>query len=260
MQFRVLRPRLQVVGDDGTLVPIPQALPRGAISTLLVFEGQPLTRLELMELIWAQPVAGGRLRTCLYEVRRAIGKNRLVWNGGAYRLLLEETDWCDLTEFHATTKNADQALQRQDLPAAAQLLDRALRLWHDKPLQDLPDTPAAIEAATAITEEMRQARDTLVTLKIELEQFRDLVGPLTAVTEAEPLNEEAWAHLMTALYQCGRQAEALHAYHRAHKALQEANVEPGEHLRQLRRQIQARDPALDRPSRTARTRETNRRT
>lgn len=251
MQFRVLRPRLEVVTDGGELVPIRQALYRGTISIFLLFEGQPLSRIELMEFIWARPVTGGRMRTCLYEVRRVIGKHRLVWHGGVYQLNLNDADWCDLTEFRNTAREAEQALRRQELRIAAEHFDRALQLWDDQPFQDVPDTPAAIEAATAVTEEMRQARETLVAIRMDLGQASDLIGPLTAITDAEPLNEEAWGQLMIALYRCGRQAEALHAYHQARRALEDANLEPDDHLRHLRRQIQARDPALDQPAATA---------
>ena len=51
---------------------------------------------------------------------------------------------------------------------------------------------------------------------------------------------------MTALYRCGRQAEALAAYQAARRALvDELGVEPGRALRELHQAILEQDPALD---------------
>ena len=53
---------------------------------------------------------------------------------------------------------------------------------------------------------------------------------------------------MLALYRCDRQADALHAYQDARRALvEELGIEPGERLRELERGILAQDPALAAP-------------
>jgi tetratricopeptide (TPR) repeat protein len=143
---------------------------------------------------------------------------------------------------------AEQALRHQERESAADLFDQAVRLWDDQPLRDLPDTAAAMEAAESATEELRQARDKLVALRIELGHYHHQVDLLDDMVEADPLNEVAWGQLMLALYLTGRPLEALRTYYRARDALEDAGVEPDEHLRQLRRQIQANDPALGRPA------------
>ncbi|HEY7485328.1 MAG TPA: SAM-dependent methyltransferase [Streptosporangiaceae bacterium] len=244
MEFRVLRSRLEVLDDWDKPVPIPQSLIRAAISALVLHEGVPLWRTELMDLIWPHPPTGGALRTCIYDVRHVIGTQRLVWESGTYRFVLGESDRTDLAEFRATVAAAEAALRRGERASAAELLTQALKLWDNHPLRDLSDTPAATEAAESVVEELRQARDMLVAIRIELGHHHDLVDVLNGIVEAEPLNEEVWGQLMLALYLTGRPAEALHAYYRARAALEDAGVEPDEHLQQLRRQIQARDPAL----------------
>ena len=51
---------------------------------------------------------------------------------------------------------------------------------------------------------------------------------------------------MLALYQAGRQADALEAYQAARSALvEELGIEPGRRLRELHQQILSQDPALD---------------
>ena len=50
---------------------------------------------------------------------------------------------------------------------------------------------------------------------------------------------------MLALYRCGRQSEALDAFHRVRARLDdELGLEPGEALRRLQGQILRQDPAL----------------
>jgi DNA-binding SARP family transcriptional activator len=248
VEFRILRPRLEVFDDRGQPVLVAQSLIRAAISVLVLHAGVPLSRTELMELIWPHPPTGGALRTCIYDVRRIIGAQRLLWESGTYRLVLSQSDRTDLSTFRETVRAAEQALRNEDPESAAELFDQAVREWGDQPLRDLPDTAAAREAAESVTEELRQARDKLVALRIELGHFYHQVDLLEALVEADPLNEVAWGQLMLALYLTGRPAEALHAYFRARNVLEDAGVEPDEHLRQMRYQIQARDPALGRPA------------
>ena len=66
---------------------------------------------------------------------------------------------------------------------------------------------------------------------------------------AEPLRERRWAMLMTALYRCGRQADALRAYQRARTTLgEELGVEPGPELETLERMVIAHDETLMAPA------------
>jgi len=82
----------------------------------------------------------------------------------------------------------------------------------------------------------------------------ELVAEIEALVRAEPLREPLRGNLMVALYQCGRQAEALAAFHDARKTLiEELGIEPGPELqalygsilRQERVLIRVAQPALE---------------
>ena len=59
-----------------------------------------------------------------------------------------------------------------------------------------------------------------------------------------PLREGLWAQLMYALYQTGRQPEALRAYQRACDAFADTGTAPSDDLRNLEEMILLRDPTL----------------
>jgi hypothetical protein len=71
---------------------------------------------------------------------------------------------------------------------------------------------------------------------------------LQAHADDHPLREDAWQLLATALYQSGRQGEALAVLRRARQTLvAELGVDPGPGLRQLEADILAQAPRLSRP-------------
>ena len=73
----------------------------------------------------------------------------------------------------------------------------------------------------------------------------ELVGELEALVAEHPLRERLRAQLMTALYRCGRQAEALEAYREARRALvEELGIDPSPALQELERAILGHDPSL----------------
>ncbi|HEU5156065.1 MAG TPA: SAM-dependent methyltransferase [Streptosporangiaceae bacterium] len=254
MEFRVLG-LLQVVADDGSPVRVSQPLIRATLSVLVARAGRPLSRAELTELIWPQVPSPGAVRTCVYDVRRLVGGERLARDSCGYRLTLATTDRTDLGAFRDAAAAGERALARHRPRAAAELFAEALSAWREPSLRDLPDTAPAQELAAGLTAERRRVRDALIETKLALGCHHELIGLLEAKTAEEPLNERGWIELMLALYRSGRSAEAIRAYECVRDVLMtDTGTEPGPQLRRLRRQIEAGDPALlGPPAQTRRT-------
>ncbi|MGH3124442.1 MAG: AfsR/SARP family transcriptional regulator, partial [Streptosporangiaceae bacterium] len=81
--------------------------------------------------------------------------------------------------------------------------------------------------------------------RLALGQHRDLVPTLRAQVEADPGQERGWAHLVLALYRCGRRAEALGAVAQARQVLANGyGLDLGPELARLLQMVLADDPAL----------------
>ena len=52
-----------------------------------------------------------------------------------------------------------------------------------------------------------------MTIELGLGRHAELVDRLEGLTSEHPYRERLWEQRMLALYRCGRQAEALQAYH-----------------------------------------------
>ena len=75
-----------------------------------------------------------------------------------------------------------------------------------------------------------------------------LLPELERLVEEEPLREKLWGQLVTALYRCQRQADALAAYRRARALLsEELGLEPSEELRELERAVLRHEIARSAP-------------
>ncbi len=247
MKFAILGP-LELAGDDGALAALPQARSRSLLATLLLHANRPVTAAQLMELIWGQDSPGigpGNVRTQVYVLRRKHGlDNRLSHDDRGYRLSVRPGE-LDVAEFSQLTVRGLDTLSRGEFAAAASLLSRALRIWREPPLADIPVTPAMTRIRANLLDQRRAARNAQMAAGLALGQHHEVL-PWTAEHTAEyPSDERGWVLAMTALYRCGRRAEALDAYLRARKVLvDEYGLDPGPELQRLHRQILADEPAI----------------
>src|SRR5262249_13767185 len=75
-----------------------------------------------------------------------------------------------------------------------------------------------------------------------------IVGELAELAAQHPMREQFQGLLMTALYQAGRQADALEVYQRTRDALvEQLGLEPSNELQRLEHAILTGDPLLEAP-------------
>ncbi|GGZ36656.1 regulatory protein AfsR [Streptomyces inusitatus] len=226
---------------------------RTALAMLLLAGGQPVTTEELVDGLWGagSPKAGtttvrtyvSRIRTLLEPGhRRNGGPTLLVSVGSSYALELPDGSLdVTLAEREATAAEA----RRADDPRGAQiLLNRAVSRWRGAPLASL-----AGPFAEAWRERLAQRRLSLLEARVELDlelgDARAAVTDLTAAVAGHPLRESLRLPLMRALYQCGRQAEALDVFRDVRTVLaRELGIDPDPRLSELYGRILRSDPAL----------------
>src|SRR3974377_1672560 len=91
-------------------------------------------------------------------------------------------------------------------------LSQALSLWHGAAYAGFAESPVARFEAIRLEEARRQATERWHELR--LDQGSPDLAALEAFATEHPLRERAHLVRMSALYACGRQADALAAYQR----------------------------------------------
>jgi DNA-binding SARP family transcriptional activator len=245
MEFRILGP-LEVRDESGE-VPLGGRKPRALLAVLLLHPNEVVPADRLIDELWGEDSPDGAataLRVNVSRLRKALPQDVLETRAPGYAIRVDR-EALDLHRFERLVDEGRSQLARGAPADAAERLREALALWRGSPLADFTYESFA-QAAIARLEEIRLAA---LELRIEadlvLGRHDELAGELEALIAEHPLRERFRGFLMTALYRCGRQAEALDAYQDARRALvDELGIDPSPALQELERAILRQDPSL----------------
>ncbi|NUT93669.1 MAG: AfsR/SARP family transcriptional regulator, partial [Saccharothrix sp.] len=215
MRFGVLGP-LAVWTEDGTPVRVPEVKVRALLARLLVAEGRPVPVDALAAALWGdRPPSGNTLQTRVSALRKAIGRDAVVWQPPGYAV---RYSWLDLAEFRAL--------------AAAGSFDEALALWRGEPLAEFDGFAAGFA---------RRVAEERLTVVEDRAAARLAVGQPVALDDEvarHPLRERLRALHMRSLYLAGQQVEALESFASYRRVLaREQGLEPGPDLVALQRTL-----------------------
>jgi DNA-binding SARP family transcriptional activator/tetratricopeptide (TPR) repeat protein len=250
------------VWRDGHEVAAGQPRQRAVLGLLAARANRVVSRGELVDAVWGDepPVsAEGGIYTYVAGLRRVLEPDRplrtpersrrapaslLVSAGGGYLLRLGP-GCLDAARFEQSLGVARGLRASGDRQAAARAVDEALALWRGLPFAGVPG-PFAEAERQRLTELRTTAAEERADLMLAGGQAAEAVPELTALVTEHPLRERARGLLMIALYQCGRQAEALRVFREARERLAEdLGLDPGVELTRIHQQLLAMDPALD---------------
>jgi predicted ATPase/DNA-binding SARP family transcriptional activator len=249
VRFGVLGP-LAAWTDDGKPVPIPEAKVRALLADLLTHEGRSAPPDRLVEDLWGErlprnPTA--TLQTRVSQLRRALedaepgGRDLVVRQASGY-VLAVGPDAVDAGRFRALT---DRARETDDPRTRAALLTDALALWRGPAYSDYTDHEFAQTVAARLEEQRLTAIEAHAQARLDLGDYATLAGELADLVARHPLRERLRAVQLRALYQAGRQSEALTAYAQLRERLaDELGVDPSPELAALHEAILRQDPAL----------------
>ncbi|MFG1606416.1 BTAD domain-containing putative transcriptional regulator, partial [Actinoplanes sp. NPDC049265] len=202
------------VRRDGVLLAVPSGRSAEVLVRLAMDAGRPVRAERIIDDLWG---TAGRntLQSKVSQLRRALGDPALiVGRDGGYLLDVDEdaVDALRVARLARDPERASEALAlfRGELPVGEWFNPHRVRL------EDLRLGLIEQQAATRT----------------------DLIGDLEELVDRHPLREGLWAALMTALHRAGRPADALAAYTRVRRLLDdELGVEPGAQLRTLQGRI-----------------------
>jgi len=239
----------------GKPVALPGAAERGLLALLLLSAGRAVAATSLIDRLWteralpADPVNALQLRVS--KLRRALqahGIDVVQRAAAGYRAEVG-VDQVDVHRFVARVQSARVAVRshegRED---ALALYDESLGLWRGDPLAEFAGEGwATVEAAR-----LQQLRVAVLSERAELAlalgRHLEVAAELESLVAADPRQESLAGLLMTALYRCGRQADALDVYARTRDELDEQlGLEPSAALRSLHQRLLQQDPTLAPP-------------
>ena len=231
-----------------------------SLLALLVLEAnRAVTADALIDALWrdGDVSARKRLQMAVRRLRQALepvsGGGRLVLDtvAGGYLLRLERTE-LDSELFAAGVAAGRAALRAGECERARECLQQALSLWRGPPLAEVVFEDFAQPEIRRLEELRISALESRIDADLQLGRSGELVSELETLISEDPARERLASQLMTALYRCGRQADALDAYQRTRMHLaQQLGLEPGPALKALQAQILEHDAALGLPPRAA---------
>ncbi|HEY5859717.1 MAG TPA: BTAD domain-containing putative transcriptional regulator, partial [Actinomycetota bacterium] len=224
------------------------------LAILLAREGRPVSRNELIDLIWGDDVpqtAHNVIHKYVGVIRRLMEPSlapratgsHLVRRGNAY-LFLAEPGMLDLGVFRTSVRTAEVARSEQRHDAALAAYLDALQLWRGEAGAGLDLDPAAMPIFVGLNREFLDACVSAAEVAVSIGRPERLVAPLELAAAMAPLHEPVHASLMSILAAAGQQAEAL-AVHRAIRVrlVEQLGIDPGELLETTYRQVVAQPPA-----------------
>ncbi|WP_232665943.1 alpha/beta fold hydrolase [Pseudonocardia sp. TRM90224] len=213
---------------------------REVLTLLALAAPRPMSVGALASRLWDEPppsavktVQGhvSRVRTAL----TAAGIGTVAGGQAGYHLAVADGQ-LDVAEVERLRRGARLASLAGDDPGAAGMLAEARALWRGE-----PELPAGFvgdaERARLVEEHLGLVEDHLAAV-VAAGGAASVIGELEALTAEHSLRERLWELRMTALYHCGRQADALRAYRDVRRLLgEQLGVDPGPGLRGLERAV-----------------------
>jgi DNA-binding SARP family transcriptional activator len=237
---------------DGAQADLGGPRQRCVLARLIAARGQVVSADRLIEDLYADeapPRALAAVQSYVSHLRRALEPGRAAREhprvlitsppGYAFRLDAPAVDAWSFEE------EAHQAAGLGDPAAVHSRLGAALSSWRGAAYEEFAGLPWADLEASRLEELRLMAIEQLAEAALQLGRAAQVVVDLSRLTAEHPLREEAWRLLALALYQSGRQGDALAALRRARGQLAaELGVDPGPALRQLEEDVLAHAPAL----------------
>lgn len=248
MEYGILGPVF--VRDGAADIRLGGEKQRTVLAALLIAEGSFSPDTQLSWFLWGHnPPATltAQIYNYVSRLRGTLGSEvPITRSAQGYSMRIGAAPF-DLVQFRDLAGLGQSAMVAGKYREAGELLRDALALWRGPVLANVSEHLATSEGPP-----LEEARISVQASRIEADlavgRHAQMLPELTRLVARHPLHERFRAQLMTALYRCDRQAEALAHYDHGRRMLgDELGVGPGPLLRDVHRAILASDPLLNRP-------------
>ena len=233
------------VRRDGARLKLPAGKATELLVRLAVAPGELVRTERLLEDLWSEQAGGvapNTLQSKVSMLRRALGEPGLVSGSGAGYTLAVDPGSVDAWEVLRLAESAAALRAAGDASAAARSCATALAMFHGEVLPDGGDGAWLAPHRSRLEEVRLRLTEDHLAARVALGAAGQVTGELETLVAAHPLREGLWRLLITALYQTGRQADALAAYRRIQRLLaDELGLDPGVELQALEAQFLRRN-------------------
>ncbi|HET6705671.1 AfsR/SARP family transcriptional regulator, partial [Amycolatopsis sp.] len=214
--------RIQVLGSlrvwrDGAEVELGPPGRRAVLGLLALAGGDAVARRDLVDALWGDrppPSAVNVVQTHVKHLRRLLepgrapraGSGVLPHVGGGYAVRRDAVD-VDLWRFRELLAEANDAYRDTDAGRVVAALGEALRLWHGRPLADLPPLTGHPKVVSLVAER-REAFSRYAAAMIDVGAAAEVLPGLAEAAAEQPLDEAAQALLIRAHHALGQRGEA----------------------------------------------------
>ncbi|MEU3991988.1 AfsR/SARP family transcriptional regulator, partial [Streptomyces platensis] len=232
---------------EGRELPLGPPRRRAVLALLLVRLGRVVPTEVLVEELWRdepprRPV--GALQSHVSHLRRALdvmkgpGEPSLVRHRAPGYVLDLAPEQSDAHRFERLVAEGRRLLGRRDAVAARDRIAEALALWQGAPYTEFSAHPVLLDERGRLEQLRLTAVETGAEARLALGAAEEVAAELAREARRHPARERLIGHLMTALSQLGRQAEALELYERTRSHLvEEFGVDAAAELQRIRTAI-----------------------
>ncbi|CAN5401427.1 hypothetical protein BH24ACT12_BH24ACT12_01760 [soil metagenome] len=220
---------------------------RVLVALLALHAGRVVPAGVLIDKLWGQDppeTAANALQVYVSRIRRTLGAEAIRTGGSGYSLSAGEGD-VDVHVFERMAEEGRQALAQGRADDASRLLRSSLGMWRGAPFAECSDLPFAQSQAQRLEEKRLLVMEDALEADIARGAGALVVDEVAALCRQHPFRERMIESWMRALYQAGRQTEALAVYasHRT-TLVEELGLEPAARLQHVQRAILDADERL----------------
>ncbi|HEY4610611.1 MAG TPA: BTAD domain-containing putative transcriptional regulator [Ilumatobacteraceae bacterium] len=234
---------------DGQLVSVPAGKTSQLLVRLALDAGNLVRTDRLVEDLWGDDsvtTSRNTVQSKIAKLRRALGDPPVIVGGdGGYTLTIDPLQ-VDALEVLARATEATARFGDGDHDGVAAMCAMTLQMFRGDVLAAAGDSDWAIPHRARVDAARMQLIEIGCSARLQLGDTNDVIGDLEVAVATYPYQESLWVLLITALYQAGRQADALETYQRIRQLLaDELGLDPGPQLQQLEQQILIHDRTIE---------------
>ena len=242
IRYRILGP-VELRPAHGDWQHIPRGKWRTLLAILLVRANRAVPSDDLRGQLWPENVPGTARKIvhqyvhCLRQILDDPYGEILCTRPGGYELRVRPGE-LDSDHFATLSSAGRHALAGGSPAEASADLGRALELWRGSAMANVTDTPAIAAERVRLNERRLAALEAWLRAGLACGRHEMVIPELESLVVAHPLREHFRELLMTALYETGRQADALAVARDLRSTLrEELGVDPGIEVQRLERAI-----------------------